>query len=681
MKKLISIALLLAMCLTLFAGCQPEAPAATDLDNAVAYLQNMYKGSGGKDEDIKITGDKEILAIVTIGGVKYDVEWSVKVTSGAETNVTIADGSKDYYKKIDLADVRETETKFTLTATVKDAEGNEKSVSFNYVAPEAKPVEVEDNKEVVLYFPADGKYVTSVVYEYTSSNGTKKNELVLSDKKSDAMVLVMKENEGKITFATKDGKFLYCDGTNVELADAEGEFTVFTLEAADGGSYIKSNAFYNGNPEKPQYLEVYSGYLTCYGLSDTSDVKIYTFTLEDAEGAGTTTPDVPGNDDDNKDDPVVPSEGVDPTGMTQAEIVDAAWALKAGEAMVKPATLTGKVIEINTAYSEQYGNVTVTIVVEGKTDKPIECFRLKGDEAAAIVVGDTITVTGTLKHYVNGDGSVDKIEFDAGCTLDKRETAGGTEKPGDDVTAILDAAFALKDGESLAETVTLTGEIVDLKDYNEQYGDRSLTIKVQDKEIYCYALKGNVQNLKVGDVITVTGTVKNYKGTIEFDKAQLVSGGSTQPTPPADSNEDTSYITSAPEAGKTYKLGLYQGSKQINLYFSGNIYKTYAWYMEGVEDKAAAMEMTIEAVDGGFRMFFEKDGKKTYLDAHIDGEHFSLRLTDAPTAVWTWNTELNTFVVDLDGTVCFIGTSGTYTSISCNKMEKLEGSFVAHLFA
>ncbi len=679
MKKLISIALLLAMCLTLFAGCQPEAPAATDLDNAVAYLQNMYKGSGSKDEDIKLTGDKEILAAVTIGGVKYDVEWTVKVTSGAEANVTIAAGSSANFKKIDLADVRDTETKFVLTGTVKDEKGNTKSVSFNFVAPEAKAVEIEDDKEVVIFYPADGQYVTSVVYNYTSSSGSTKLELVLSEKKSDAMVLVMKENDGKVTFATKDGKYLFCDGTNVNLADAEGEFTLFTLEATEGGTFIKSNAFYNGNPEKPQYLEVYNGYLTCYGMN-AEKANIYTFTLEDAEGAGTTTPDVPGNDD-NKDDPVVPGEGIDPTGMTQAEIVDAAYTLAAGASLTKPVTLTGKVIEINTAYSEQYGNVTVTIVVEGKTDKPIECFRLKGDEAAAIVVGDTITVTGEILHYVNDDGSVDKIEFNSGCTLDKREAAGGTENPGDDVTAILDAAFALKDGESLAETVTLTGEIVDLKDYNEQYGDRNLTIKVQDKEIYCYALKGNVQNLKVGDVITVTGTVKNYKGTIEFDKAQLVSGGSTEVTPPVDSNEDTSYITSAPEAGKTYKLGLYQGGKQINLYFTGNIYKTYAWYMEGVEDKAAAVDMTIEAVDGGFRMFFEKGGKKTYLDAHIDGEHFSLRLTEAPTAVWTWNIELNTFVVDLDGTVCFIGTSGNYTSISCNKMEKLEGSFVAHLFA
>ena len=34
----------------------------------------------------------------------------------------------------------------------------------------------------------------------------------------------------------------------------------------------------------------------------------------------------------------------------------------------------------------------------------------------------------------------------------------------------------------------------------------------------CYRLKGEgADQLAEGDVITVTGTIKNYKGTIEFD--------------------------------------------------------------------------------------------------------------------------------------------------------------------
>ena len=71
----------------------------------------------------------------------------------------------------------------------------------------------------------------------------------------------------------------------------------------------------------------------------------------------------------------------------------------------------GTVKEINTAWSDQYKNITVTIIVEGREDKPIMCYRLKGEGAENLKVGDEITVTGILKNYKG------TIEFDAGCAL------------------------------------------------------------------------------------------------------------------------------------------------------------------------------------------------------------------------------------------------------------------------
>jgi len=50
--------------------------------------------------------------------------------------------------------------------------------------------------------------------------------------------------------------------------------------------------------------------------------------------------------------------------------------------------------------------------VEGKEDKPIMCYRMKGTGADVIAVGDTITVSGILKNHQG------TVEFDAGCTLD-----------------------------------------------------------------------------------------------------------------------------------------------------------------------------------------------------------------------------------------------------------------------
>lgn len=107
--------------------------------------------------------------------------------------------------------------------------------------------------------------------------------------------------------------------------------------------------------------------------------------------------------------------------LTPAQIVDAAYALEAGQAMAVPYTLTGVITEIDEAYSSSYKNITVIIAVEGKEDKPIMCYHMKGTGADVIKVGDTITVTGTLKNY-NGT-----IEFDTGCSLDSYVASEGGE--------------------------------------------------------------------------------------------------------------------------------------------------------------------------------------------------------------------------------------------------------------
>ncbi len=299
MKKIIALMMALLLCLGLFAGCQKEAPDtdpsdstptettvdhAANLVSAKDYLYNLYKGTAAKGEPNRAATDFEVISVVVIAGINYNVEWTAKVTTGNAEDVTVTDGNNGN-KKIDLNEKPEVETEFTLTATVKDEEGNTQSVDFLYFIPAGPTVNTAE--EIVLYYPNGNQYVTDTVYEYTT-----KNELVLSEKKSDAVIFtIVQKDDGKVSFKTKDGKWLFCDGTNVQFADAEGEYTLFTMETAEGGFYVKSQGLYNNDPAKPQYLEVYKGYLTCYGLSDSSDVKIYTFATQDAEGAGTTTPD------------------------------------------------------------------------------------------------------------------------------------------------------------------------------------------------------------------------------------------------------------------------------------------------------------------------------------------------------------------------------------------------------
>ncbi len=230
-----------------------------------------------------------------------------------------------------------------------------------------------------------------------------------------------------------------------------------------------------------------------------------------------------------------------PALTTPEEIVDAAWALEKDTALEGEFELTGVVTEIGSPYSEQYKNITVTIVVAGKEDKPIVCYRLKGEGADQIVVGDTLTVKGTLKNY-NGT-----VEFDSGCALLKREATGtpDTFDPSSMTMAeLVDAAYALEDGKSLSKEITLTGAVTEIGSaYSEEYKNVTVTIVIEgkeDKPIVCFRMKGDeAANVAVGDVITVTGVMKNYKGTIEFDAGCRLTARQEQTPVTPDPNPGT----------------------------------------------------------------------------------------------------------------------------------------------
>lgn len=194
--------------------------------------------------------------------------------------------------------------------------------------------------------------------------------------------------------------------------------------------------------------------------------------------------------------------------IDQSKTVDAAYSLAAGESMSSPVVLKGVISKIDTAWSDQYKNITVTIIVDGITDKPIVCFRLKGDDADKLAEGQTINVYGTIKNYQG------TVEFDAGCLL----------IADDDVAAVktVISAYKLAQDTALDGEKTLTGVITKIDTpYSEQYQNITVTITVagiSDKTIQCFRMVGEgAANLAEGQVITVTGTLKNFKGTVEFD--------------------------------------------------------------------------------------------------------------------------------------------------------------------
>ncbi len=91
-----------------------------------------------------------------------------------------------------------------------------------------------------------------------------------------------------------------------------------------------------------------------------------------------------------------------------------------------------------------------------------------------------------------------------------------------DMAAIVEQAYKLKNGQRLPGMHTLTGKVSSIeKEWSEDYKNITVTIKVEgceNRPIRCYCLTGEgAENIRKGDIITVTGSLQNYGNRIEFD--------------------------------------------------------------------------------------------------------------------------------------------------------------------
>ncbi len=589
MKRIISILLLLAMCLSLFVGCnkdeEPEATKATtskvpeveiDLPSAKAYLENMYQTSS-KDEPMVLSTDLDVLSVVVVGGVSYNVEWTVSITEGSSDSVKVGESSKENHVLLDINETPETDVLFTATATIRS--GSESlAVSFNYKVAASASAGLTDEEIVEMaYQLAEGemmegsstltgeikmvkspwdedyKNITVIIQigELTDKRiecyrltGEGAKDLAIGD--TITVTGVLKNYNGTIEFDAGcvldnvvKGEVVTVPTDPKEIVDAayalaEGDALPYSATLSgiitsvdtpydDGYQNITVTIAIEGREDKPILVYRLKGEgAKDLMIGDTITVSGYLVnykgTIEYTSGCTL--------------DSVVKGEG-EPIVIPESEkeIVDEAYKLKEGASLPYKATLTGKVTKVNDAYNSEYGNITVTITVSGREKKPIICYRLKGSGADKIAVGDTITVTGILKNFYG------EIEFDFGCTLDKRVAGGNAPiKQETDPGKIIDAAYKLKEGADLGYDVTLTGKVTEIVDaYDSEYKNITVTIQVSGREkkpIICYRLKGDgVNKIAKGDTITVTGRLKNFYGDIEFDSGckldKRVSGGGT----------------------------------------------------------------------------------------------------------------------------------------------------------
>lgn len=358
--------------------------------------------------------------------------------------------------------------------------------------------------------------------------------------------------------------------------------------------------------------------------------------------------------------------------LTEAQIVELAYSMQPGDVLTGPYKLSGTIVSIDTAWSDQYKNITVTIQVGDMADKPIMCYRLAGEGAATLAVGDQIIVEGALKNY-NGT-----IEFDAGCQL------LGVVKTIDQ-TAILEAAYALAPGAAMETNAVLKGVISSIDtEWSDQYQNITVTIICDGKTEYpikCYRLKGEgAANLAVGNEIVVTGKIKNYQHSsgdceVEFDAGcqlvaledyaalyeQLHGAGATEPEKP----EPQLPEVTDPAEGTAYKFGMIQVKNGHTVYLAGGV--DQGRFLTTTTDKAAALDVFVEKVEGGIKISTTIEGAKVYVTLTMNAEGKTALGFAAEGTVFQFDATTCVWFTNVDGTDYYIGSYNTFDTMSPSK--------------
>ncbi len=137
MKKIISFILIAILCLGALTSCELGDKIGgffgglfgnepdEGLESAKEYVQTKYNNDNAAPK-----ADYDVAAKVVIDGVTYDITWTASLAS-----ITVKASATAGFWTVDLPDVNDTEVAYTLTATIKNADGDSLEVTFNRTLP------------------------------------------------------------------------------------------------------------------------------------------------------------------------------------------------------------------------------------------------------------------------------------------------------------------------------------------------------------------------------------------------------------------------------------------------------------------------------------------------------------------------------------------------------------------
>ena len=193
--------------------------------------------------------------------------------------------------------------------------------------------------------------------------------------------------------------------------------------------------------------------------------------------------------------------------------------------------------------------------------------------------------------------------------------------------------------------------------------------------VFTWDAERKTMTAAVGESTWYLGTYSNYNTISASDVSYIEDvskiGVSQFPATFATYTYDVVNVD-APVAGASYKYFLTQAERGETLYFTGEM---NGYYLATSTDPMEGVDVTVEEVEGGFRLFFVKAGVKTYIDIVPRDDNpakVNVKLTEEPTAVFTWDAERKTMTAAVGESTWYLGTYSNYNTISASDVSYIE---------
>ncbi len=216
---------------------------------------------------------------------------------------------------------------------------------------------------------------------------------------------------------------------------------------------------------------------------------------------------------------------------------------------------------------------------------------------------------------------------------------------------------------------------------NPKFQDTAATVYTYDEELKTFVATLTVEEADAEYVFATYGSYTN-PGPTETSKTgsyyvYFVTQAGTVVEPDDDDNNDDNnddntnadgklWTLTKPEVGTAYKFGMFQGKANKYVYLTGAMNGYYAASTETYTDGA---DFYIEATEGGYYIYWEKDGVKTYLNMVASGNYVNPAFGDTASTVYTWNETLKTFVSTVNGKEYAFGTRSDKTYLTAGPCD------------